>query len=62
VCFANKQTLHLILSGARSSISSLSSALLTYLGSCLIALGPIWPRILCHFIAVAPTGLRGHST
>ena len=41
MCFANKQTLYLILSGARLSISSSSSALLTCLGSCLIALGPI---------------------
>jgi hypothetical protein len=41
VCFTNKQTLHLILSGACLLISSLISALLTYLGSCLIALGPI---------------------
>jgi len=40
VCFDIKQTSHLILSGARSSISSSSSAPLTYLGSYLIALGP----------------------
>ena len=55
MCFANKQTLHLILSGARPSASS---ALLTCLGSYLIALGPIWPSILCHLVAIAPTGLQ----
>jgi len=58
VCFANEQTSHLILSGTRSLISSLSSAPLTCLGSYLIASGPTWPSILCHFIAVAPTNLR----
>ena len=57
MCFANKQTSHLILSGARSSIRSLSSTLLIYLGSCPIALGPAWPSILCYFIAMAPTSL-----
>jgi len=55
VCFTNKQTLHSILSGTRSSASS---APLTYLESCLIASGPAWPSILCHLVAVAPTGLR----
>ena len=58
VCFANKQTLYLILSGACLSISSSSSTLSTCLGSCLIALGPAWPSILCYFVAVAPIGLR----
>jgi len=58
VCFANKQTSHSILSGARSSISSSSSAPLTCLGSYSIASGPAWPSILCYFIAVAPTSLR----
>jgi len=55
VCFANKQVSHSILSGARLSVSS---APITCLGSCAIALGPIWPRILCHLVAVAPIGLR----
>jgi len=58
VCFANKQALHSILSGARSVVNLVSSVLLICLGSCLIAAGPAWPRILCHFIAVAPTNLR----
>jgi len=59
VCFANKQTLHLILSGACLLVSnSVSSALITCLGSCAIALGPTWPSILCHLVAVAPIGLR----
>ena len=58
ICFANKQTLHLILSGARLLISSSSSTPSTCLGSCLIALGPAWLSILCHFVAVAPTSLR----
>jgi hypothetical protein len=40
VCFANKQTLYSILSGARLSISSSSSTPLTYLGSYSIASGP----------------------
>ena len=58
MCFANKQTSHSILSGARSLISSLSSAPSTCLESCLIASGPAWLSILCHFVAMAPTGLR----
>ena len=58
MCFANKQTLYLILSGARLLISSLSSAPLTCLGSYLIASGPTWPSILCHFVAMAPISLR----
>jgi len=58
VCFTNKQVSHLILSGARLVVNSVSSAPLTCLGSCLIALGPAWPSILCYFIAVAPTSLR----
>ena len=58
MCFANKQTSHLILSGARLLISSLSSMLLIYLGSYLIALDPIWLSILYYFIAIAPTSLR----
>jgi len=41
MCFANKQALYSILSGARLLISSISSTLLTCLGSCLIASGPI---------------------
>jgi len=42
VCFANKQTSYLILSGARSLVlNSVSSAPITYLESCVIALGPI---------------------
>ena len=55
--FANKQTLYSILSGACLSISSLSSAPLMCLKSCLIALGPAWLSILCHFVAIAPTSL-----
>ena len=55
MCFDIEQTSHLILRDARSSFSS---APLTCLGSYLIALGPAWPSILCHFVAVAPTGLR----
>ena len=55
MCFNIKQTSHSILRSARLSFSS---ALLTYLGSYLIALGPAWPSILYHFVAVAPTGLR----
>jgi hypothetical protein len=58
VCFANKQTSYLILSGARLLISSSSSTPSTCLGSYSIALGPVWPSILCYFIAVAPIGLR----
>ena len=57
MCFANKQTLYLILSGARLLIRSLSSAPLTYLESYPIALGPTWPSILYHFVAVALTSL-----
>jgi hypothetical protein len=57
VCFANKQTLYLILSGACLLISSLSSTLLACLGSYLIALGPVWLSILYYFIAIALTGL-----
>jgi hypothetical protein len=57
VCFASEQTSHSILSGARLSFSS-SSAPLMCLGSCSIALGPVWPSILYHFVAIAPTGLR----
>jgi len=59
VCFANKQTLHSILSGARSLVlNSVSSAPMTCLESYAIVLGPAWPSILCHLIAVAPIGLR----
>jgi len=59
VCFANKQTSHLILSGARLLVlNSVSSALITCLGSYAIALGPAWPSILCYLVAVAPIGLR----
>jgi len=54
VYFANKQTLHLTLNGARLLVSS---APLIYLGSCLIALGPAWLRILCHLVAKALTSL-----
>ena len=57
VCFAIKQVLHLILSGARSLVNSVSSTLLMYSGSCSIALNPAWPSILCHFKAVALTSL-----
>ena len=58
MCFANKQTSHLILSGARLVVVNLvNSAPLTCLGSCLIALGPTWPRILCYFVAMALTSL-----
>ena len=58
MCFANKQTLHLILSGARLLVLNLvSSAPMTYLGSYAIALGPIWPSILYYLVAVAPIGL-----
>jgi len=55
MCFANKQVLYLILSGAHLLVSS---APIICLGSCAIALGPIWPRILCYFVAVAPIGLQ----
>jgi len=59
VCFASKQTSHLILSGAYLLVSNLvSSAPITYLKSCVIVLGPIWLSILCHLVAVAPIGLR----
>jgi hypothetical protein len=58
VYFANKQASHSILSGARLVVNSVSSAPLTCLGSCLIALGPAWLSILYHFVAIAPTGLR----
>jgi len=62
VCFTSKQTLYSILSGARLLVSnSVSSAPIICLGSCAIALGPIWPRILCHLIAVAPISLRAFS-
>ena len=59
VCFASKQTLHSILSGARSLVlNSVSSTPITCFRSCAIALGPIWPRILCRLIAVALTSLQ----
>ena len=59
MCFANKQTSHLILSGACLLVlNSVSSAPIMCLGSCAIALGPVWLSILCHLIAVAPIGLR----
>jgi len=59
VYFASKQTLYLILSGARSLVlNSVSSAPMTCLGSYAIALGPVWPRILCYLVAVAPIGLQ----
>jgi hypothetical protein len=54
MCFTNKQISHSILSGAYSLASS---APLMCLGSYLIALGPTWPRILYHLVAVAPTSL-----
>jgi len=42
MCFTNKQTLYLILSGAHSLVlNSVSSAPITYLGSYVIALGSI---------------------
>jgi len=42
MCFANKQTLYSILSGAHLLVlNSVSSTLITCLGSCVIALGPI---------------------
>jgi len=42
VCFTNKQTLYSILSGAHLLVlNSVSSAPIMYLGSCVIALGPI---------------------
>jgi len=42
VCFTNKQTLYLILSGARLLVlNSVSFTPITCLGSCVIALGPI---------------------
>jgi len=41
VCFANKQVLYLILSGAYSVVNSVSSIPITCLGSYVIALGPI---------------------
>jgi len=58
VYFASKQTLYLILSGARLLVLNLvSSAPITCFRSCVIALGPIWLRILCYLIAMAPIGL-----
>jgi hypothetical protein len=41
VCFANKQTSYLILSGAHLVVNLVSSTPLMYLGSYLIALGSI---------------------
>jgi len=42
MCFANKQTLYLILSGAYSLVlNSVSFALITCFRSCAIVLGPI---------------------
>ena len=58
MCFAIKQVSHSIFSGAYLLVNSVSSAPLTCLGSCSIASDPAWPSILCHFVAVAPTGLR----
>jgi len=59
VCFANKQTLYSILSGARLLVlNSVSFTPIICLGSCIIALGPAWLSILCHLIAMAPIGLR----
>jgi len=59
MCFANKQTLHLILSSAYLLVLNLvSSALITYLKSCAIVLGPTWPSILCHLIAMALISLQ----
>ena len=58
MCFATEQVSHSILSGARSVVNSVRSAPSTCLGSCSIASGPAWPRILCHFVAVAPIGLQ----
>jgi len=57
MCFANKQVSYSILSGTYLVVNSVSSAPLTCLGSYLIALGPAWPSILCHLIAMAPTSL-----
>jgi len=58
MCFTNKQTLYLILSGAYLLVLNLvSSAPITYLGSCVIALGPTYPSILYHLVAVALIGL-----
>jgi len=54
MCFANKQVLYLILS---STCLLVSSTPIMCLGSCAIALGPIWLRILCHLVAVALIGL-----
>jgi len=54
ICLYSQQ----ILSGAYLVVNLVSSTLLTCLGSYLIALGPIWPRILYHFIAIALTSLR----
>ena len=57
VCFAIKQTLHSIFSGAHLLISSVSFTPMMCFGSCVIALGLAWPSILCYFIAVALIGL-----
>ena len=58
MCFASKQTLYSILSGAYLLVlNSVSSILITCLGSYTIALGPIWPSILCYLVAVALIGL-----
>jgi len=59
VCFASKQTLYLILSGARLLVlNSVSFTPIIYLGSYIIALGPTWLSILCHLVAVALIGLQ----
>ena len=55
--FAIKQTSYLILSGAYLLVKLVSSVLLMCFRSCLIASGLVWPSILCHFMAVALTGL-----
>ncbi len=57
MCFAIKQTSHLILSGAYLLIRSVSSAPMTCFRSYIIVLGLVWPSILCHSVAVAPISL-----
>jgi len=58
MCFASKQTLYLILSGAYLLVLNLvSSAPITYLESYVIVLGPVWLSILYHLIAIALIGL-----
>ena len=58
VCFAIKQVLYSILSGAYLVVNLVTFMLLICLGSYLIASGPVQPSILCYFEAVALTSLQ----